>query len=81
MIEEQGGIVVYSYVEAFEENEIIIRSRDLTKFDTSEDGFDQLFIHDSVTENNIVNLMNIGFQYQQHTTKLTKILTMYFQGI
>ena len=57
MIEERSGIVVYSYIEAFKGNKIIIRSRDLTKFDTSEDGFDRLFIHDSVTENNIVNLI------------------------
>ena len=78
MIEEQGGIVVYSYIEAFKENKIIIRSRDLTKFDTSEDGFDKLFIHDSAMEDNIVNLMNIGFQCQRDTMKLTKTLTTYF---
>ena len=78
MIEEHGGIVVYPYNEDYKENKIIIRSRDLTKFDTSEDGFDKLFIHDSVTENNIVILMNIGFQCQRDTIKLTKTLTTYF---
>lgn len=78
MIEEHGGIVVYPYNEDYKENKIIIRSRDLTKFESSEDGFDKLFIHDSVTENNIVNLMNIGFQKLRDTMKLTKTITTYF---
>ena len=78
MIEEHGGIVVYPYNEDYKENKIIIRSRDLTKFDTSEDGFDKLFIHDSITEINIVILMNIGFQCQRDTIKLSTTLTTYF---
>ena len=56
IIEEHGGIVVYSYIEAFMEDKIIIRIRDLTKFFTSEDALDKLFIQDSITANNIVNL-------------------------
>ena len=72
MIEEHGGIAVYSYNETYKENKIINRSRDLTKFGTSEDGIDKLFIHDSVTKSIVLNAMHIGFQKLRDTMNLTK---------
>ena len=48
-------------------------------FESSEDGLDKLFIHDSVTEKqNLVILMNIGLQCQRDKLELTKTLTTYF---
>ena len=50
IIQANGGIVVYSCNEDFQESKIARRSQDLTKFKSSQDTFDMLFIHGSVTE-------------------------------
>ena len=58
IIEEHGGIVVDSVNEAFKENTIKICSHESTALHVTEDAFDNLFIHDSLKNHNIVDLNN-----------------------